>query len=282
MAETAYSTVYAQEAIAALEQRQSLLRMTCTTEGMASGQIFTFLVAGSGNRTASTRGINGLYPTNGNDNTQVACTLVDWTDLAETQNFNIFASQADQRKIMNQNVVAVVNRKTDQLIIDELETTTINTGATAQQATFLNFQKALVKLQNAKVPLDGSITALVTPAYHAYMQGWTEFHNAQVVNAYPVRDNEPAWKDQPQMYRWMGTNIIVHPDLPGNATSAEKCFVYHKSGVGHASNVGGYDIQFGYEGKQNSSWARCTSYQGAKLLINAAVVQINHDGSAFA
>lgn len=280
MAETAYQTVYAQEAIAALEQRQSLLRMTCSTQGLQKGQIFTFLVSGSGNREATTRGVNGLYPANGNDNTQVACTLADWTDLSTTQDFNIFASQADQRQIMNQNVVAVVNRKTDQLIIDQLETTTINTGATAVPATFQGFQKALVKLQNAKVPMDGNVTALVTPAYHAYMMGWTEFAKAEYVNAYPVRENEPAWKDQPIMYRWMGVNIIVHPDLPGAGTSAEECFVYHKSAIGHAQNIAGYDIQFGYNGEQNYSWARCTSYQGAKLLINAGVVQINHDGSA--
>ena len=279
MAESALQATYSQEAIKAFEQRESLLRMTASTQGVQKGSTFNFLVSGSGSREATTRGINGLYPASGNDNTQTACTLQDWTDLSTTADFNIFASQADQRIIMNDNVRSVVNRKTDQLLITELNTGTINTGATALPATFQGLQKALVKLGNAKVPMDGNVTILMTPAMHAYAIGWTEFSRAEYVNAYPVRENEPAWKDQPIMYRWMGCNVIVHPDLPGVGTAAEKCFVYHKSAIGHAQNLAGYQFAFGYNDEQNYSFARCTSYQGAKLLQNSGVVVINHDGS---
>ena len=75
--------------------------------------------------------------------------------------------------------------------------------------------------------------------------------------------------------------IIVHPELPGAGTSAEKCFLYHRNAIGHAANTAGLDSVVGYDQEQAYSYARASMDMGAKLLQNSGVCVINHDGSAF-
>jgi len=122
---------YRQEFIAAFEQHQSLLRESTTTEAVIKGNQATFLVAGSGGATAKTRGVNGLIPARGDDLQQPVATLVEWHDLVRKTDFNIFASQGNQRAIMQMTCMAVINRKIDQDIITELATGTISTGVAA-------------------------------------------------------------------------------------------------------------------------------------------------------
>lgn len=278
--ETAFQTQYRTEFIQGFEQRQSLLRDTTVTESVIKGNTAVFLVADSGDADAVTRGVNGLIPARGDNNTQNSCTLGEWHDLVKKTGFNIFASQGDQRRIMQESTMAVLNRKIDQQIITELNTGTVNTGAAVAGSMTL-FTKAQVILGNNKVPWDGWITALITPAFLGYLQQAPEFASADYVGKKPM-ESGPDWRDQPQAYRWRNTMIIVHPELPGAGTSAEKCFLYHRNAIGHAANTGGLDSKVGYDDEQDYSFARATMYMGAKKLQNSGIVVLNHDGSAFA
>ena len=78
MAESAPQTQYRQELVATFEEGLSWLRQTTVTESVNKGNSAVFLVAGSGNASAVTRGINGLIPARADDNTQNTCTLVEW------------------------------------------------------------------------------------------------------------------------------------------------------------------------------------------------------------
>ena len=269
---------YRQEFIAAFEQNQSLLRDSVTTEAVIKGNQATFLVAGSGGATARTRGVNGLIPARSDDLEQSTATLVEWHDLVRRTKFNIFASQGDGRRIMQKTVMAVINRKIDQDIIGELNTGTVNTG-TAVTATPALYLKSMTILGNADVPWDGNITALVTPAFMAYLMQSREFSGAEYVAARPMQSGETAWTDQIKIYKWNGAVWVVHPHLPGVGTNAEKCFLYHKNAIGHAADVSGMDSPIGYDSEQDYSWARCSMFMGPKLLQNSGVVVMNHDGS---
>ena len=134
--DTAFQIQYRQEFVKQFEQRQSLLRMTCTTEAVIKGNQAVFLVAGSGGATAVNRGINGLIPARADNLAQNTCTLNEWHDLVRKTNFNVFASQGNQRAVMQDTTMAVINRKTDQDIIASLQTATVNTGA-AQPASLI-------------------------------------------------------------------------------------------------------------------------------------------------
>lgn len=279
MADTAFQTQYRQEFIRGFEQRQSLLRDSVTTEVQVKGNEATFLVADSGGAEATTRGTNGRIPGRADNLTQPKVTLQEWHDKPERTGFNLFASQGDGRRIMQETSMAVLNRKVDQTIITELNTGTNNTGAAVTGSMAL-IMKAKVKLANNKVPFDGQWTCLATPALMAYLQQLSEFSSADYVTKKPL-DSGIGWSDQPGFYNWMGIKFIEHPDLPGAGTNAEKCFLYHKSAIGHAAPSQLIQTYAGYNEEDDFSFARTTAYMGAKLLQNSGVVVINHDGSAF-
>lgn len=273
MAETAYQTQYRQEFIAGFEQMQSLVRSTVTTETQIQGNAAVFLVADSGGAEAVTRGVNGLIPARADDLTQLTCTLQEWHDLVRRTKFNIFASQGDGRRIMQQTTMGVINRKIDQDIIGELQNATQDAGSAATMSLSLAM-RALVILGNNDVPMDGNISALITPAAHAYLMQTKEFASADYVNNKPFVNGMT-------MFRWAGVNWIVHPNLPGKGTAAEKCFMYHKNAIGHAVNAGEIQTAVGYDDEQDYSFCRATVYMGSKLLQNSGIVVIPHDGSAY-
>lgn len=274
MAETAFQKQYRAEFIAGFEQRQSLVRSTVTTESVIKGNEAIFLVADSGAATATTRGINGLIPARADNLTQNTATLVEWHDLVRKTSFNVFASQGNQRLIMQQTTMGVINRKIDADIIAALEAGTQDTSTAAPMSLSLAMH-ALAILGNEEVPMDGNISALITPAAYAYLMQTKEFASVDYVNNKPFANGMT-------MFRWAGVNWIVHPNLSGKGTNAEKCIMYHKDAIGHAINVDGLQNVIGYDEEQDYSYARCSAFMGSKLLQNSGVVIINHDGSAFA
>lgn len=280
MADTAFQTQYRQEFIAGFEQKQSLLRDTTTTEAVIKGNTAVFLVADSGSASAVTRGTNGLIPARADNLTQNSAVLLEWHDLVRKTGFNVFASQGNQREIMQDTTMGVINRKIDESIITELNSATNDTG-TAVTGSVSLFQLGRVILSNNSVPWDSNITLLTTAALIAYLEQAPEFANAQYIDLRPYAGQDASWRDKPMAYRWRNCLIIEHPNLPGKATTAEKCFMYHKSAIGHAANTGAMENMVGYDEEQSYSWARASIFMGAKLLQNSGVVVINHDGSAF-
>ncbi len=275
MAENAVQTQYRQEFISGFEQRQSLVRKTVTTEAVIKGNTATFLVADSGpNATATTRGVNGLITARADNLNQLSATLVEWHDLVRKTSFNIFTSQGDGRRIMQETSMGVINRKIDSDIITELNTASNDTGA-AQTGSLALVMKALTILGNEDVPIDGNISGLITPAMFAYFMQTKEFSSADFVN------NKPFAGGAMTMFRWANVNWIVHPNLPGKATSAEKCFIYHRDAIAHAANTGEIMTDVGYDGEQDYSYARTSIFMGAKILQGDGIVVINHDGSAY-
>ena len=283
MADTAFQIQYRQEFVQAFEQHQSLLRETVTTESVIKGQQAVFLVAGSGAATAVSRGVNGRIPARGDSLQQNTCTLQEWHDLVRKTGFNVFASQGNQRAVMQMTTLAVLNRKIDDLIVTELATGSVGIGTAAVTVPNVSFfQNARVKLSNAAVPWDSNVTLLCQPSFLAYLEQAPEFANAQWVDMRPYAGQEPSWKDKPMAYRWRNCLIVEHPNLPGKGTTSESSFLYHKSAIGHAMDTAGLQSPVGYDEEQDYSWARASAFMGAKLLQNTGVVVMTHDGSAYA
>jgi len=274
MSDHAFQTQYRQEFIQGFEQRQSLARQTVTTEVEIKGNTATFLVADSGSAEAVTRGPNGLIPGRADNLTQSSASLVEWHDKPIRTGFNLFASQGDGRRIMQETSMAVMNRKVDSDIITTLNTATQDTGVAATASLSLSLYAKTI-LGNNAVPFDGNVSALITPAFEAYLMQVKEFASADYVN------NKP-FSGQLTMFNWASVNWIVHPNLPGKGTAAEKCFMYHKSAVGHAINSGGITTNADYNKENDYSFCLVSAYMGSALLQNSGVVVINHDGSAFA
>lgn len=279
MAETAFQIQYRDEFIAGFEQRQSLLRDSVTTEAVIKGNQATFLVADSGGAEAVTRGVNGMIPARADNLNQPVATLAEWHDLVRKTNFNVFASQGNQRAIMQQTTMGVINRKIDSDILTSLAEGTIDTGS-AVTASVALVMKAKTKLGNAGVPWDSNLWAVISPAFEGYLMQTKEFASREYTNKPPTDNADPAWRDRAMSYFWLGVNWIVHPNVVGVGTAAESCFMYHKSAIGHAIDTAGLDSPVGYDEEQAYSWARCTAHMGSKMLQNTGIVEMIHDGSA--
>lgn len=277
MADTAFQVQYRQEYIHGFEARQSQLRNCCVTEAVIKGNTATFLVADSGSATTTTRGVNGLIAARADNLNQYSATLVEQHDLVRKTDFNVFASQGDGRRIMQETSMAVVNRKIDDDILSGLSAST-TTIATAQTASLAWTMRARTKLGNNAVPIGeiDNMFAVMSPAVMGYLLQVPEFVNSQWVDMKPLTG--PAMR----ALRWAGFNWIESTRISGIGTAAEYVYFFHRNAIGHAVNVGEIDAKAGFDEEQKYSWARTSVYMGSKLLQNTGIIKATHDGSAYA
>lgn len=278
MAETANSVLYRQELVKTFERRQSILEPRVTTEGIASGSQFVFLVNGSGDATAVTRGTNGKIPARANDDTQKTVTMTEWHDKPQATRFNIFAGQAGakRRSAMQDESIAVLNRKKDDLVITALAAATQFAGLTAST---LNIDKAMhavaVILSNDVALTQNDVTGLLTPAALAYLMQVKEVTSKDYVEMGPL-------PGMPLMIRWAGITWCTHTALPGAGTASETLFVFHRNAIGLARDMDNLNVAAGYDDQDDYYYARASMFMGSTLLQSDGVCKIRHDGSAYA
>lgn len=285
MAENAPITQYRDELVAEFEEKKSWLASCTVGEAVIKGNQAVFLVAGSGGATAVSRGLNGLIPARADSNTQNTISLTEFHDLVRKTSFNVFESQSDQRRLMQETTRMVLNRRIDQTIVDALDTATNTLGAAAT-ISLAKIAQAKVTLGENEVPTEeeDNMFAVCTPAVEGYLMQTTEFTNADYV--------EMKYLDGPtrRMRRWAGFNWIFHPNLTGVGTASEKCYFFHRNAIGSiydsrpsvkkgGMNMEGLDVQIGYEGEQDYSWARASTFIGAGLLQQSGIVQFLHNAS---
>ena len=274
MSDTAFQTKFRQETIAGFEKRQSLARRAVTTECEINGNQATFLVADSGGATAVTRGVDGDLPTRPDNLNQYTATLKEWHDVPERTGFNIYASQGNGRAIMQETCVSVINRKIDEEIHTELATATLTWGSAAT-VTLLLVAKAKTILANNFATKDARVFALITPAFHGYLMGLTQFTSADY-----VKNDQFGGVSKDDAFEGYGVTWIVDAALPGVGSAESTCFMFSKNAIGHACDNERLQTAAGYDEKNDKSWARCTTFMGSKLLQNSGVVKMLHNDSA--
>ena len=285
MADTAFQVQYREEFIAGFEVGQSLLRTCVVTEAVIKGNSAIFLVADSGGAVAQTRGVNGLIPSRTDNLNQYTATLVEQHDLVQRTGFNLFASQGDGRRIMQETSMKVINRTIDLDILAALASAT-QTITPAQTANLGLVMRARTKLGNSQVAVDeiDNMFFAVTPGFMGYLLEVKEFVNVMWVDVKPLtmpaNNNGSGRSGAKKMMRWAGFNWIETPLITGNATSNELCYAYHRDAIGHAVNSGEIMAEADYHRRQDYSWARTSVYMGSKLLQTKGVVQVAHDSSA--
>jgi hypothetical protein len=283
MSDTAFQIQYRQEFIQAFEQHASLLRETVTTEAVIKGQQAVFLVAGSGGASAVTRGLNGRIPARNDSNAQNTCTLQEWHDLVRKTGFNVFASQGNQRSIMQMTTMAVLNRKIDELIINQLNTGTVAIGAPARSqrvAVPERPREAVQRLGAVGLEHHAAVPAVVPRlprAGHRVRQ--RAVRGRQAVRR--QRQN-PSWRDKPMAYRWRNCADRGAPEPPrqGHLQREELPVPQDRRGPrdGHLRHA----VAGGLRRGAGLLLGARLRLQGALLLQNTGVVVITHDGSAYA
>ena len=282
MADTAFQIQYRQEFVNGFEDRQSILKSMCVQEADVKGNQATFLVADSGSAIAVTRGVNGLIPARADSLTQTTATLIEYHDLVRKTEFNILSSQGDQRRIMQETSMGVINRRLDNSIITALDTGTNNTGAAAVASLDLVVWARTI-LGNNQVPLwdEENLFAVVSPAFDGYMMQTPEYASADYVEVKPFTG--PARRFR----RWSGFNWAVHGRLTnsvgaGGTGASEQCFFFHRNAIGCAVHKQGINASVGFDDEQAYSWARTSVDIGAVLLQNSGLVVALHNAAGYA
>ena len=282
MADTAFQIQYRQEFVNGFEDRQSILKSMCVQEADVKGNQATFLVADSGSAIAVTRGVNGLIPARADSLTQTTATLIEYHDLVRKTEFNILSSQGDQRRIMQETSMGVINRRLDNSIIAALDGGTNNTGAAAVASLDLVVWARTI-LGNNQVPLwdEENLFAVVSPAFDGYMMQTPEYASADYVEVKPFTG--PARRFR----RWSGFNWAVHGRLTnsvgaGGTGASEQCFFFHRNAIGCAVHKQGINASVGFDDQQAYSWARTSVDIGAVLLQNSGLVVALHNAAGYA
>lgn len=266
---TELQTLYAQEFTENYEQKQAMLRGTVTTKGEVKGNTFIFIIEGLSDAPTQ-RTAGGLIPVAQDTQSNTSVTLQEWHHLARKTGFNIASSSVDQRLSMSRRGVNSINYKTDQLIIDQLATTSyvVNSGSAIAMAN--GILEAGAVLDENFVQNDGERYCIMTPKAWALLMTYKQFTSVDWVPDRPFM-KYVQWRI------WNGIKCAVHPNLPGKGTATASCFVWHKGAVGHALNKGDIQTKVGQNDEHDYAWARATSYQNAKLVLGGGVVKIVHN-----
>lgn len=250
----------------AFQQTGTKLRSTVRTKNDVRGSSTTFQKVGKG--TATTKARHGLVPVMNLDHTPVECVLSDfyagdWIDELDELKTNV-----DERRVVASAGAYALGRKSDELIISELNlaTQTVEMGTTG--LTKAKILSALEILNTNDVPDDGQRFAVVGVHQWNELLSMKEFSNAEYVgDSYPLLSGTESRK-------WLGINWIMHNALPYDEdSSARSCFIYHKNAIGHAS---GCDVKtdITWHGERAAHFISNCMSQGAKLIDDSGIVKI--------
>lgn len=262
----AFIKQFESEVHVAFQRMGSKLRNTVRTKNNVKGTSTTFQKVGKG--TAGTKSRHGLVPVMSLDHSNVECTLADFYAADYIDKLDELKIAHDERAVVTQSVAGALGRKSDDLIITQLDATTnTTTEAGTDGLTAAKINTVFEYFGNNDVPDDGQRYWQVSPAGWNDLLAITAFSSADYVGP----DDLP-YKGGMVAKRWMGFMWTVHSGLP-IASTIRKTFAYHQRGVGFAS---GQDVttEVTYIAERAAHLVNAMMSQGACLIDTTAVYEV--------
>ncbi|HYD29854.1 MAG TPA: phage capsid protein [Azospirillaceae bacterium] len=260
----AFVKQFEREVHEAYQRMGSKLRNTVRTKNDVKGSATVFQKVGKG--AAVTKARHGQVPVMNLDYTPVEAVLADyyagdWVDKLDEMKTNI-----DERQVIASAGAYALGRKTDELIIAELNKSANIAGTDADGLTKAKVLEAFELLGGADVPDDGQRYCVVGWKQWSQLLGIEEFASTQYVGT-----DELPWRGT-QAKRWLGTLWIPHSGLTA-VGGVRQCHWYHKTAVGHAA---GADVQtdITWHGDRVAHFVNNMMSQGACLIDPAGVVSM--------
>ncbi|PWC56034.1 phage capsid protein [Azospirillum sp. TSO22-1] len=242
----------------------SKLRNTVRSKNNVQGASTVFQKVGKG--TAMVKARHGTVPVMNLDHEPVECLLADyyagdWVDKLDELKTNI-----DERQVIANAGAYALGRKTDELVIAELDKSTVFAGTAADGLTKGKVLEAFELLGAADVPDDGQRYAVVGWKQWSQLLGIDEFASSDYVGP-----DELPWRGT-QAKRWLGTLWVPHSGLTLSG-SVRLCHWYHKTAVGHAA---GADVKtdITWHGDRAAHFVNNMMSQGACLIDQGGVVTL--------
>ena len=245
----------------------SKLRPTVRNKTNVRAKTATFHKVGSG--SAQTKSRHGTVPSMGITYATVDCDLEDYYAGDWVDHLDELKTNVQEQKILANTSAYALGRKTDELIITQLNKATQKISANSKGLTKEKILKAFELLGTNNVPDDGQRYAVIGWKQWIQLLDIDEFKNAQYVGS----DETLPWKSA-HIKSWLGTTWIAHSGLTIDSVKKErKCYWYHKTAIGHAS---GLDIKtdITWHGDHAAHFVNSYMSQGASLIDNQGIVQI--------
>ncbi len=260
----AFVKMFEREVHESFQRMGSKLRNTVRSKSDVRGASTIFQKVGKG--VASTKARHGKIPTMNVDHTPVECILTDyyagdWVDKLDELKTNI-----DERTVITNAGAYALGRKTDDLIIGQLDTSANFAGAATDGLTKAKVLTAFEKLGQADVPDDGQRYAVVGWKQWSELLTIQEFANAQYIG-----DADLPWKGT-QAKRWLGATWIPHSGLTKNG-SLRYCYFYHKTAIGHAA-AAEISTDITWHGDRAAHFVNTMMSQGAVLVADTGLVRM--------
>ncbi|MBR4625169.1 MAG: hypothetical protein IKO56_06510 [Alphaproteobacteria bacterium] len=255
----------------AYQQMGTKLRSTIRSKSGVVGASTTFQKVGKG--IASTKSRHGIVPVMNLNHTPVECILQDyyagdWVDSLDELKTNV-----DERRVVASAGAYALGRKTDELIINAMNSATQYVGDYSTGLTKALIMSALEKLNANDVPDDGRRFAVVG------VHQWNELLKLdEFVSADYVGGSLPL-VDGCESRRWLGINWVLCNALPLANTDERDCFIYHASSIGHAC---GQEVKtdITWHGERAAHFISNSMSQGAVLIDAEGIVRIKCDDDA--
>ena len=249
----------------AYQQMGTKLRGTVRSKSGVVGASTTFQKVGRG--TASTKSRHGIVPVMNLNHEPVECVLQDyyagdWVDALDELKTNV-----DERRVVASAGAYALGRKTDELIIDAMNTATESVGDYSTGLTKDLILSALEVMNENDVPDDGRRFAVIG------VHQWNELLSIdEFVSGDYVGENLPlSTGGSPK--KWMGITWFFYNYLTLPESAKRDCFMYHATSIGHAC---GQEVKtdISWHGERAAHFVSNSMSQGAVLIDDAGIVRI--------
>ena len=255
----------------AYQRMGSKLRNTVRSKTGVNGATTTFQKAGTGAASQKGRKANVTPMTIVHSN--VECTLADWYAADYVDKLDEIKVNIDERNVITQNAAGALGRKTDEMIVTAMGTTTnkqteAGTKRLVDSATsFPKITKEYARFGMADIPDDGNRFWAVGPEQWIDLLSITAFSSADYVGM-----DQLPYKNGMSAKMWMSFMFMQFTGLPV-ATNITKTYAWHRSAVGHAV---GADItaEINYIPEKVSHLATAYMSMGACLIDAAGVSEV--------
>lgn len=256
---------YATSVHIAYQRQGTKLRNTVRNQDKVEGGSCVFHKVGKG--AASTKARHGMVPTMNVTHQSVECFLKDYYAGDWVDKLDQIKSGSEEMHVQANAGAYALGRKTDELILSEMDKSTNTVPTTAGGLTKAKVLEAFEMLGEADVPDDGDRYAAIGWKQWSELLDIQEFANADYVGG-----DQLPWKST-QAKRWLGTLWFPHSGLNTDGSGNRLCHWYHKTAIGHAIGV---DVRadITWHGDRAAHFVNNWMSQGTVLIDGDGIVTI--------
>lgn len=265
----AFVKQYESDVFVAYQRMGSKLRNTVRTKSNVKGSSTTFQKVGKGAAVQKAR--HAEISTMEVAHDPVECVLQDWYAGDYIDKLDELKMDIDERQVVTNAGAYALGRKTDELIIAALETTTNNIATGGTGLTIAKIETVFGHFGNSDIPDDGQRFWAVSAGGWIDLLAITAFSSADFIGS-----DQLPYKGGMTAKRWLSFCWFEFSGLPGGAAPSldRSTYAWHKTAIGHAS---GQDVksEINYVPQRVAHLATSYMSQGAVKIENIGTYRVH-------